>query len=138
MAKHEIARRIPVPHGWPRCVKSSMLHVLSLAQYALTYTRSWAADSRNARLRLTAENDRLRQLVALLIEELRIRDARMAMIIAQRRPHYRPIERMAILELHAARAWSVRQTADTFHVTPATIASWKRRLYLYTRASREK
>jgi transcriptional regulator with XRE-family HTH domain len=31
---------------------------------------------------------------------------------------------MAILELRAARGWSLKQTADTFLLTPATIASW--------------
>ena len=35
---------------------------------------------------------------------------------------------MAILELRAARGWSLRQTADTFLVTPATIASWVKRI----------
>ena len=90
MATHEIARRIPLPHGWPRCVKSSMLHVRSLAQYALSYTRSWAADSRSARLQLRAENDQIRQLVALLIEELRIKDERMKRILPPKRPHYSP------------------------------------------------
>ncbi len=41
-----------------------------------------------------------------------------------KRPHYAPIERMAILELRAARAWSAKQTADAFLVTAATIAFW--------------
>ncbi len=45
-----------------------------------------------------------------------------------RRPHYAPTERLSILELRAARAWSVGQAADVFHVTPATIASWMKRL----------
>jgi hypothetical protein len=54
-------------------------------------------------------------------EELRIKDARIAQITPQRRPHYGPHERMAILELRAARGWSLIQTADTFLVTPATI-----------------
>ncbi|MDA1053817.1 MAG: helix-turn-helix domain-containing protein [Planctomycetota bacterium] len=35
---------------------------------------------------------------------------------------------MAILELKAARGWSLRQTAEKFLVTPATIASWMNRL----------
>jgi transcriptional regulator with XRE-family HTH domain len=35
---------------------------------------------------------------------------------------------MAILELRAARGWSLKQTADTFLVTPATIASWMKRI----------
>ena len=41
--------------------------------------------------------------MALVREELRIKDARMEQIAPHRRPHYAPIERMAILELRAAR-----------------------------------
>jgi transposase InsO family protein len=35
---------------------------------------------------------------------------------------------MAILEVKAARGWSLAQTAQAFLVTPATIASWMKRL----------
>jgi len=35
---------------------------------------------------------------------------------------------MAILELRAARGWSLKQTADTFLVTPTTIVSWLKRI----------
>ena len=61
-------------------------------------------------------------------EEIRIKNARMKRIDPNKRPHYAPTERLSILELRAARAWSVRQAADVFHVTPATIASWMKRL----------
>ena len=120
--------RIHLPKGWQDDVKSAVLHAIALAHYAIVYARAWAADSINARARLAAENDRLREDCALLREELRIKDSRMTQIAPQRRPHYGPHERMAILELRAARGWSVRQTADTFLVTPATIASWLRRI----------
>ena len=79
-------------------------------------------------MRLAAENDRLHEACALLREEIRIKDTRIAQIAPQRRPHYGPYERMAILELRAARGWFAKQTADTFHVTPATIASWMKRI----------
>ena len=59
---------------------------------------------------------------------MRIKDARMEGIPAQRRPHYLPTERLAILELRAARGWSQAQTADHMLVTPSTIASWMGRL----------
>jgi hypothetical protein len=45
-----------------------MLHIISLAQYATIYIRSWAVDSLNGRVRLRAENDRLRQDTTLFIE----------------------------------------------------------------------
>ena len=63
-----------------------------------------------------------------LQEEVRIKDARMALLPTQRRPHYPPSERMAILELRAARGWTLAQTARAFLVTPLTIAHWLRRL----------
>jgi transposase InsO family protein len=99
-----------------------------LARFAIVYTRSWAANSVNERVRLATENGRLKEQVALLREELRIKDARMELIPPQRRPHYPPIERMTILEIKTARGWSLEQTAKTFLVTAATIASWMRRL----------
>jgi hypothetical protein len=43
-----------------------VLHAISLAHFSLTFTRSWAANSWNARIRLKQENDRLRQELALL------------------------------------------------------------------------
>ncbi len=66
------APTIRLPKSWKPSVRSAMLHVVSLAQYAAVYTRSWAADSTNQRVRLKAENDRAQQELALLREELRI------------------------------------------------------------------
>ena len=109
----------PLPTGWPDSVRSAVICVISLAHYAITYARGWAANSINARLRLAADNDRLKQESQLLRQELRIRDARMAKIGPHRRPYYPPTERMAILELKAARAWSLAQTAKAFLVKPA-------------------
>ncbi len=120
--------RIHLPKGWQDCVQSAVLHAIALAHYAIVYARAWATDSINARVQLAAENDRLHEACALLREELRIKDIRITQIAPQRRPHYGPHERMAILELRAARGWSLKQTADTFLVTPATIAAWVKRI----------
>ena len=128
MASKSKAPEIPLPKSWDTHVKSAILHIIALAQYALTYSRSWAADSTNQRVRLKAENDRLTQEVAQLREEIRIKDVRMAQIDPKRRPHYPPTERMAILELRAARSWSLEQTAKVFLVTAETISSWVRRI----------
>ena len=98
---------IPLPRDWSCHVKSAVLHIIALAQYALTYSRSWAADSSNQRVRLKAECDRLEQEVPLLREQIRIEDVRMEKIDPKRRPHYPPTERMAILELRATRGWSL-------------------------------
>ena len=128
MSTNQKTPKIPLPKGWKQHVRSAVLHVISLAQYATIYTRSWAADSTNGRLRVKAQLDRANQEIALLREEMRIKDARTARIEPHRRPHYPPVERMAILQLRAARGWSLEQTAGVFHVTAPTISSWIRRL----------
>ena len=121
--------RIYLSKGWQDGVKSAVLHAIALAHYTIVYARAWAADSIQVRVRLAAEDDRLREECTLLREELRIEDSsRMAQIVPQRRPHYSAHERMAILELRAARGWSVNQTADTFLLAPATVASWLKRI----------
>jgi hypothetical protein len=87
-----------------------------------------AADSTNTRVRRKAEGDRANQELLLLREEIRIKDARLARIDPHRRPHFPPTERMAILQLKAARAWSLEQTARAFQRTPATVAAWTKRV----------
>jgi hypothetical protein len=77
--------RIPLPKQWSKRVRSGVLHAISLAHFSVTFTRSWAANGFNARIRLKAENDRPRQELALLRKEMRIKDARMLRIPAQRR-----------------------------------------------------
>lgn len=119
---------LTVPKSWSRSIQAALVHIMSLAHYALVYTRSWAANGSTDRVRLAAKADHLEQEVALLREELRIKDARLARIPAAKRPHYQPTERLAILELRGARAWSLAQTAHVFQVTTATIASWTKRL----------
>src|SRR5206468_5787202 len=99
--------RVPLPPHWPRRVRSAVVHTISLAQTSLTQARSVAANSLNARIRLQEEINRLRQEILLLREESRIKDSRMEQIPAHRRPHYPPIERLAILEHRAARSWSL-------------------------------
>ena len=60
--------------------------------------------------------------------KMRIKDARMAIDSAASPATLSATERMAILELKAARGWSLEQTAKAFLVTAATIASWMKRL----------
>ncbi len=127
-AHHQHTPRLPLPKSWPATIQSSMLHVISLVRFAAVYTRSWAVNCSNQRVRLKAELDRAREQTALLEEEIRIKDARMARISARHRPRYPPVERMAILELRAARGWSLKRTASTFQITEATIANWLKRL----------
>ena len=117
-----------LPKKWSNHVQSAVLHVISLAQYALVEVRGWAASSFNPRLRLAAEVERLDSEVVLVREEIRLKDARMGRLAPSQRPRYRATERMAILELRAARGWSLQQTAEVFLVTAETISSWVKRL----------
>ena len=48
---------ISVPRGWPKNVKSPVLHVISLAYFAIIYARGWAANNFNSRIRLQAKLD---------------------------------------------------------------------------------
>ncbi len=115
--------RISLPKSWPRHVKSAVLHAISLAHYAIVRTRGRAEGNASSQDRFSAQNERLNEECALLREEIRIKDSRMAQIPPHKRPRYRPQERMAILELRAARGWSIKQTADIFLITQATVSS---------------
>jgi transcriptional regulator with XRE-family HTH domain len=119
---------ITLPRGWSRHLKSAILHVISLAQLAVVRTRGWAANSPSARMPLKSQLEEAQSEVRLLEEELRIKDARMREIDPRHLPHYRATERLAILEVKAARGWSRAQTARRFLVEPATITSWTRRV----------
>jgi len=119
---------VDLPRTWPTFVKSALLQAISLAHLAIVHARSWAANSINARVRLAARLEQAQAEIAMLREEMRIKDARMGLIPPQRRPHYLPAERMAILQLRAARGWSMAQTARAFLLTPPTIAEWTHRI----------
>ena len=56
--------QVPLPKGWPRTIRSAVIHAISLTRC-----------------------DRLRQDVAILIKEMRIKDARMLQITAERMGH---------------------------------------------------
>ena len=104
------------------------MRAAALAHLIVTHVRGWCANSPLQRVRLAGENERLKAKIASLNEELRIKDARMVAIPAQKRPHYPPAERLAILELKAANGWNQARTATRFLVADATIASWSGRL----------
>jgi len=119
---------VPLPAAWPKVTRSGILHALALAHFVVTHVRGWCANSPLERVRLRAENERLRSEVALLREELRIKDARLARVPPPNRPHHPPVERLAVLALKAARRWTTIQTAERFGVVPATIAAWLERV----------
>ena len=119
---------VPLPRSWSKVVRRSVLQALSVASAALTRAWSRSASRPSSRAQENAEAERLRTEVALLTEELELKDARFGRLAAHKRPHYGPVQRLRILELRALRGWSVMQTAERFLVTEETIASWMRRL----------
>ena len=54
------AQTIPLPKGWPRVVRSGVLHAVALASTALSVAWGRGASSRSSRQRRGAELDRLR------------------------------------------------------------------------------
>ncbi len=119
---------VPLPKDWSDSLRLGFLSTVSLAHRAVTVVNSWRSNSRIPSVRSAADFERLESEVALLREELRIKDARMARIPAASRPLYPPTERLAILALKAARAWNNAEAARAFLLSPPTIASWLRRL----------
>jgi hypothetical protein len=119
---------LPLPRHWNERVRCAVLHAISLAQWALTAARAQPIGRHPIPSRRSSEIDRLPQEIRLLREEMRLKDGRMSRIPGHRRPYYQSVERLAILELRAARAWSLQQTAEHMLVTPTTVASWMGRL----------
>lgn len=114
MAAKSKQPEIPLSKSWGTHVKSGILHVMALAQFALTSSRSGTTDSSNQRVRLRAECDGLQQEVSLLREEMRAKDARIAQIDPKRRSHYPSTARPAILELRTSRGWSLERSHSGF------------------------
>ena len=118
----------PLPRVWTKRTRSSVLHAISLAFAALT--RAWGSSSTSRRrtTRLQTDLDRATTEIALLNEELAIKNDRLRRVPPRRRPYYGPTQRMRILKLKAARGWSSSQVARVFAVTEETIASWLKRV----------
>ena len=119
-----VRRPIRLPKQWPAHVKSGVLHAISLASVVLAFARSRATGRR----RLQAELERANTEIALLREELYIKDGRWERSRSRRRPHYTPTHRMRILQLRAARGWTLEKTARVFLVDLQTLLIWMRRL----------
>jgi transposase InsO family protein len=117
-----------LPRGWPRLVKSALLHAVGLARTVVTEVHAGFENSPLQRARDAATLERLRARVAVLEEVLRIKDRRMALIAPERRPHYLPEDRLAILALRAAQGWNASRTAREFLLSPPTIAEWMKKL----------
>ncbi len=118
---------IPLPRGWSSKAKSLLVCATALAHKVLVFSRSVAVNSKLQRVRLQVTVDELSAENAMLREELRIKDDRTSRIPARTRPHFPPQERLAILQLQAARGWSTAQTARRMFLEAKTLAAWRRR-----------
>ena len=119
---------LPLPRGWTKAVRSSVLHAISVAFSAVTQAWASSATSRRSTTQLKAELDRTKTEIAMLNEELAIKNDRLSRVPPRRRPHYRATDRMRILQLKTARGWSTTQTASIFAVSEDTVATWLRRI----------
>jgi len=50
-----MAPKLPLPRGWKRRVRSSVLHILALSHYTFTALLAKAAQSRNRQVRLPGQ-----------------------------------------------------------------------------------
>jgi transposase InsO family protein len=115
---------IRLPKQWSQHVKAGILHAISLASVAISYARGRATGRR----RLRAQLEQATTEISLLREELSIKDDRWNRSHRRRRPHYTPTQRMRILQLRAARGWTLEETATVFLVDLQTLMIWMRRL----------
>ena len=70
----------PLPRGWKKHIKTSLLHAISLATAARTVARSRSADDR-----LRADLERATNEIALMREELDIKDSRWSRLSSDRK-----------------------------------------------------
>ena len=104
-------------------VKTALLHAISLATTAVTCARNSAAHGRSKTRQLRAEFDRANSEIALIREELDLKDSRWGRLSTRRRPHYSAVQRLRILQLKAARGWSCEQAARAFLIDEQTLQS---------------
>ena len=77
------SKRWALPKAWPANVKMAVLHVIALAHTAIVHARSIAVNSPDARTRRAGDLQGALDAIAMLEEELRIKDGRMAAIVRQ-------------------------------------------------------
>ena len=108
---------VPIPKHWNGHLKSAFVCAVSLAHRAFLVALTPCLNSVIDRNRLQAEILLLKSEMALLKEEMRIKDARSLRVAAAARPHYRPAERMAILAVRLLVLGASRKLPALFKVT---------------------
>lgn len=121
-------RTIPLPRKWPKHVKSALVHTLSLATTVFMAAFGQVSQERGRASQLLAELDLAKREVALLKEEIRLKDERFRRLSPRRRPYYRAMERFRIIQLKAIRGWTTARTAEVFLLNVHTISTWLERI----------
>jgi len=102
--------------------------MISLAATAFIAASGRASNRKGKLTQLQIQLNRAHQEIALLKEEIRLKDRRFSRVPPHRRPYYRPVERLQVLQLKAARGWSGSQTAEAFLLNEQTVSSWLQRI----------
>ena len=66
-------RPLPLPLGWPRCVRSAVVQVISLSGTSLALTQSWASERKVCRLPSVFRHSLVNRVGAREMEEPRPR-----------------------------------------------------------------
>ena len=111
---------IALPLGWPDSVRSAVIYVISLAHYAIAYARGWAANS----IKYGWPPETTGSSTRPNCSARRAASKTLAWPRSPRTADHTlpPTERMATLELKAARTWSLAQTAKVLLLESATVA----------------
>ena len=113
---------------FPENARRLIVNVIALARTSAAYSRALDAESPSIVARLKTELGQANQTIALLTDEMRIKDARMTRIPPHQRPHYSSHDRFAILKQRAAHGWNLLQAAQRFFIQPETLAFWMQEL----------
>jgi transposase InsO family protein len=122
------SKAISLSKNWPKQVKSALIHTISLTTTAFMAAYGRISQKRDSATRLLAELDIARREIALLKEEIRIKDARFKRLSPRRRPNYTSIQRLQILRLKAIRGWTTVRTAEVFLLNEHTVTEWLQRI----------
>jgi transposase InsO family protein len=109
---------------WPRPVRQAIDAIAVALGAVLMLVRARAAESLSPLVRAFADRDVIFQDRELLRREADILRSRDADTPPQRRSHYPPESRLAILQLMRLRHWTVEQTAKRFALHTNTIRHW--------------
>ena len=119
---------IPLPESWPDNVKRAMNKALQLARFDIIRVRGEVDYDYRTEVRLKAENDKLRNELALERDYNDILISRFRQIPAKKRPNYTPVDRMRVLNHKAARGWNLKQASEKFLIDSQTLSSWDKRM----------